>query len=77
MRNQNFKPKSIENEGGIKLYLKNSRSLHNDYDGDDLAKFVAAKVPVAVIGRLMSNNPSESRSVNTVKSWIALLEKSA
>ena len=77
MANYNLKPKSIEEQGGIEDYLSDKRHQHNGYTATDLRHFVAARVPVAVIGRLMSNNPDEPRSVNTVKSWIALLKRSA
>jgi hypothetical protein len=68
-----FRPKSIDDYGGVDAYLLAKKDENNGYDGDDLRKFLKARVPVAAIARLMSSDPERPRSVNTINDWIVRL----
>lgn len=67
--NPAFKPKSIEDQGGISSYLDKTVDTHNGLGSRVFKIAVSARVSDAALARMFNVG-----SVNTIKSWRKKLE---
>lgn len=65
-----FRPRTINDEGGIVVKLDNEAGLHNGFGYKQFDLFCRLNVPNTILARLMA-----VKTVDTIKNWKAYREQ--